>query len=178
MKGEFLIEQGSGSANEDRILVEERILGVFDGATSLNKYVDESGYTGGLLASSIAKDTFHKNDRPLLELATEANISIRNAMQERHIATTDKTNLWMTTVATVRLLEREIEWLTLSDSIIMVFHTDGESTILGKFHDHDVDTLKLWKQLSRLLKKAVFSREIGVGVEKTEKTGLRVDRTV
>jgi hypothetical protein len=158
MRGEFLIEQGSGLANEDRLLVEERIWAVFDGATSLNKYVDESGNTGGVLASSIANDTFRKNDQSLLDLAREANISIRDAMQEKSIDSTDKVNLWMTTAAVVRLLEREIEWLTLSDSIVMVFDTNDKHKILGTFHDHDVDALKLWKELAERKVENIFEQ--------------------
>src|SRR5258705_11565896 len=148
MNGEFLIEQGSGSANEDRILVAERILAVFDGATSVNNYVDESGNTGGLLASSIAKETFEKNDKSLFALANEANQRILSAMQHKVIDTANKLNLWATSGASIRVLENEIEWLTLSDSIIMVFDTNGQHRLLGKFHDHDIDSLKVCKKLA------------------------------
>src|SRR4029079_19205507 len=93
MKVDFLTERGSGSVNEDQILMAEPVFGVFDGATSLNKYVDQSGKTGGLLASSIAKETFMKNDKSLLALAMEANGSILHAMQQKGIDTGDKLNL-------------------------------------------------------------------------------------
>ena len=53
-------EKGSGIINEDSILVKDDIFGVFDGASSLNKYIDENGKTGGYLASSIVKEIFEK----------------------------------------------------------------------------------------------------------------------
>ena len=146
MKVDFLTEQGSGSVNEDQILTAESVFGVFDGATSLNKYLDESGKTGGLLASTIAKETFKKNDKSLLALATEANESILHAMRKKGIDTGDKQKLWATSAALVRIVEKEVEWLTISDSIIMVFDTNGRHTLLGEFHNHDVVSLKLWKE--------------------------------
>jgi hypothetical protein len=149
MRGEFLIERGSGSVTEDQILVAENIFGVFDGATSLKKYADESGNTGGLLASSIARATFEKNDNSLLALATEANEKIHLAMQENGIDTTDKANLWTTTIAAIRISENAIEWLTLADSIIMVFDTKCEHRLLAPFRHHDVGVLKLWRDLAQ-----------------------------
>jgi hypothetical protein len=149
MNGEFLIEQGSGSANEDRILVAEGIAAVFDGATSIHAYVDESGNTGGALAASIAKQTFAKNNKPLVDLATEANQRIRLAMQQQRIDIADKLNLWATTVAAIRILGNEIEWLTLSDSIVMVFDANGGHRLLGKFHDHDIEGIKVWKKFTQ-----------------------------
>jgi len=148
MKIDSLTDQGSGSTNEDQILAAQPVFAVFDGVTSLNKYVDESGKTGGLLASSIARETFDKSDKSLLELATEANKRIRSAMHEKGIDTSDKLNLWATSVAAIRILEKEIEWLTVSDSIIMVFDTNGGHRLPGKFHNHDLATLKLWKELA------------------------------
>jgi len=148
MKIGSLTDQGSGSTNEDQILAAQPVFAVFDGVTSLNKYVDESGKTGGLLASSIARETFDKSDKSLLELATEANKRIRSAMHEKGIDTSDKLNLWATSVAAIRILEKEIEWLTVSDSIIMVFDTHGGHRLPGKFHNHDLAALKLWKELA------------------------------
>ena len=146
MNVDFLTEQGSWSVNEDRILMADPVFGVFDGATSLNKYVDESGKTGGLLASTIAKETFEKNDGSLLALATEANENILHAMQQKGIDTGDKRNLWATSAAVIRIVEKKVEWLTVSDSTIMVFDTDRGHRLVGDFHDHDVHTLKLWKE--------------------------------
>src|SRR5262245_1732216 len=146
MNVDFLTERGSGSVNEDQILMADPVFGVFDGATSLNKYVDESGKTGGLLASTIARETFKKENKSLLALATEANESILHVMRKKGIDTGDKQKLWATSAAVVRIVEKEVEWLTISDSIIMVFDTNGRHTLLGEFHNHDVVSLKLWKE--------------------------------
>jgi serine/threonine protein phosphatase PrpC len=146
MNVDFLTEPGSGSVNEDQILMADPVFGVFDGATSLNKYVDESGKTGGLLASTIAKETFKKETESLLALATEANESILHAMRKKGVDTGDKQKLWATSAAVVRIVDKEVEWLTVSDSIIMVFDTNGRHTLLGEFKNHDVVSLKLWKE--------------------------------
>jgi len=172
MKVDFLTERGSGSVNEDQILMAEPVFGVFDGATSLNKYVDQSGKTGGLLASSIAKETFMKNDKSLLALAMEANGSILHAMQQKGIDTGDKLNLWATTVAVIRIAEREIEWLTVSDSIIMVFDTNGRYRLLGKFHDHDIDTLKLWKEYGARKVENISEKLTGPIIENRRRTNI------
>jgi hypothetical protein len=69
-------------------------------------------------------------------------------MESKGIDTGDKANLWTTTIAAVRILERELEWLTISDSIVMVFDANGRHRLVADFHDHDVATLKQWKELA------------------------------
>jgi len=172
MKVDSLTEQGSGSVNEDQLLMAEPVFGVFDGATSLNRYVDQAGRTGGLLASTIAKEAFRKNDKPLLALAREANEGILYAMQQHGIDIGDKPNLWTTTVAAIRIAEKEIEWLTVSDSIIMVFDTIGRHRLLGEFHDHDIDTLKLWKEYGAQKVENISERLTGPIIENRKRVNI------
>ena len=63
---ETLHEQGSGEQNEDVLLWSEALFGVFDGATSLDKYCDPDGATGGLCAASIAAETLPETWRKKL----------------------------------------------------------------------------------------------------------------
>lgn len=146
MKTDHIHEQGSGQMNEDQILIGKTIFGVFDGATSLNKYIDDQGNTGGFLASLTAKEVFAKNNNDLVNLAKEANKLIAEKMKTSGVDTSDKTNLWATSIAAIRMEGQEFEWLTLSDSVIIVIHKDGNYELLGEFHDHDEGTIKLWQK--------------------------------
>lgn len=73
MRIEYILEQGSGAQNEDYLIMDGDIHGVFDGATSLDGAVFEHGRTGGLLAASIAGEAFRGNHEPLLWLDAWAN---------------------------------------------------------------------------------------------------------
>jgi hypothetical protein len=55
MKVDSLIEQGSGLVNEDQVLVGQHIWAVFDGATSVNQYVDESGRMLGSVCRPVSR---------------------------------------------------------------------------------------------------------------------------
>ena len=46
MKIETILEKGSARLNEDTLVAQGNMFGVFDGATSLNKTVFENGKTG------------------------------------------------------------------------------------------------------------------------------------
>ena len=77
MKVEQILEQGSGAQNEDYLIMDHNIFGVFDGATSLTDACFEEGKSGGCMASSIAGQVFLHNHHPLVRLGAEANDSIR-----------------------------------------------------------------------------------------------------
>lgn len=147
IKVESISEKGTKSVNEDSYLVGDSIWGVFDGATSLNKYVDPDGKTGGLIASSLAKECFERNDETLLNMAKKANAAIKNAMEKRGIDISDKLNLWCTNLAVITIIDDKIKWIQLSDAAIVFIYQDGSyKTILGD--DHDRETLLKWKKLA------------------------------
>lgn len=146
-KVEFISEKGVKPTNEDSYLIGENIWGVFDGATSLNKYIDPDGRTGGLIASSIARDSFKKNDAALLDMAKQSNALIKNEMEERGIDIGDKLNLWCSNLAVVRIVGNNIEWIQLSDaSIVFIYKDNSYKFILGD--NHDKETLIKWKGLA------------------------------
>ena len=43
MKVNYIFDKGSSNVNEDSYLMKNNIFGVFDGATSLDKYIDKIG---------------------------------------------------------------------------------------------------------------------------------------
>ncbi|MDD4135502.1 MAG: hypothetical protein PHN66_00335 [Candidatus Shapirobacteria bacterium] len=147
---ECMGDKGSGSINEDAFLVGENIFGVFDGATGLIKYFDENGNSGGAIAAQISKEVFLRDDANLIELAKEANETVKAKMEELKIDVSDKLNVFCTTAAVVRLNleENSFDWVQIDDSIILVIYEDGRYKLLVEGYDHDKESLILWKKLN------------------------------
>ncbi|MFZ5798770.1 MAG: hypothetical protein C4563_08720 [Desulfobulbus sp.] len=145
---ECLLEQGSGSLNEDVLLQEEALFGVFDGATSLNREIFADGRTGGLLAAETAALAFRRNGASLLDLSARANRLIREAMEARKVDLAEKKNLWSTSGAVVRLHDDHFEWCQIGDCLILVLRHDGSYHLLADPPGQDVETLSLWKRLT------------------------------
>lgn len=145
---ECLLEQGSGSLNEDVLLQDDAMFGVFDGATSLNRETFANGRTGGLLAAETAAQAFRRNGASLLDLSARANHSINKAMEERKVDLAEKKNLWSTSGAVVRLHDDHFEWCQIGDCLILVLHHDGSYRLLADPPGQDVETLSLWKQMT------------------------------
>lgn len=145
---ETLLEQGSGRLNEDTLLAQDNLYGVFDGATSLNGTNYEHGLTGGYLAATLAAEVFAENDRPLVELAEKANRLIRQEMIAAGVEVCCKEELWSTSAAVVRLKEDSLEWCQTGDCVIRLIDHDGSSRLLVEPPDHDAETLQLWQQMT------------------------------
>jgi hypothetical protein len=148
LKIEQLYEKGSNKLNEDALLIQDNLFGVFDGATSLDKYTDEHGYTGAYIAANITRDIFKKNNASITELAHEANSRIREKMIATGIDISKKINLWSTTVAVVKINKHDFDWVQISDSLILVIYEDGRYKLLIKDYDHDKELLGKWKKLA------------------------------
>ncbi len=151
MKITTIHDQGSGAINEDMYLVKKPLFAVFDGATSLNKYADKDGKTGGYLAASIAKEIFSKSgnlsNMPLYNLAIEANQSLERKMQQQEVGLANKLERWSTTAAAVRLAETHFDWLQVGDSFILVVYGDNSYQLLEKSDEHDKGWQCMWKRL-------------------------------
>lgn len=144
MKFEYILEKGTGRLNEDHLIAEGNIFGVFDGATSLDQKTFENGQTGGFLASSAAKSVFIKNHFPLVDLAKGANKAIYCRMMDHGVDLTRKENFWSTSAAVIRIKDRMLEWVQTGDAyIILIFH-DNTHKVLVEQDDHDYETLCLW----------------------------------
>lgn len=144
MKIEYILEKGTGQLNEDAIVIEEKLFGVFDGATSLNKKTFENGKSGGFLASSAAEKVFRKNHFPLVDLARDANAAIYGRMMAHGVDLRCKENLWSTSAAVVRIKDNTLEWVQTGDAYIILIFDDGSHRVLVEQDDHDYETLCLW----------------------------------
>ncbi|MGB3221246.1 MAG: protein phosphatase 2C domain-containing protein [Desulforhopalus sp.] len=141
------MEKGSGEFNEDVLLEEGDLLGVFDGATSLDKRRFQEGLTGGLLAARTAAQTFQGNRCPLDQLAKEANQNIQNAQLNESISLNERHKLWSTSLAVVHLNGNRLEYCQTGDALILFIFKDGSYKVITPDIDIDRDTLQLWKEM-------------------------------
>ena len=148
MRAEHILEKGSGRINEDALVIEESLFGVFDGATSLDKALFDGCKTGGKIASSTACDVFRKNGDSLAALAGKANEMIWETMIRHGVNLSSRQNLWSTSAAVARVDGRSLEWVQAGDACIVLVHGDGSHRVLGEKPDHDFETLFLWKQMA------------------------------
>jgi len=148
MKVDTIYDKGVGIVNEDNYVISDNLFGVFDGATSFDKYVDANGKTGGYIASVILKKVFEQNNGSLNELAIKANMEIKNEMFLREIDMNKKINLWSSSAAVVRINKDNFDWLQIGDSLILVVFKDETYKLLTKYHNHDKETLMMWKELA------------------------------
>lgn len=147
MKVNYVCEKGSGKLNEDNYIIRNNLFGVFDGMTSLEKYIDQEGKTGGYLASSIANEVFEKDDKRLKELALEANKSIREEMRQRDIDQQKKVNLWSTEAAVIRIQDNYMHWAQVGDCLISLIYKDNSYKLLLEDDERDKENLIMWKEL-------------------------------
>lgn len=153
MKIDYIFDKGL--SKEDTYLIKDNISGVFDGYDSLNKFVDKGGKTGGLIAATIAKDNFSKNDKSLLDLALEANKKIKEKMSILKIKRDNNKNLWGTSAAVIRIKENSFEWIQVQDSLILVIYKDNNFKLLVEDYDHDKELLIIWKKLAEQKKENI-----------------------
>jgi serine/threonine protein phosphatase PrpC len=146
MRIEHILESGSGNLNEDALVLDHNIYGVFDGATSLDKQTFGKGKTGGLMASSAARAVFAKNCHPLDRLAQNANMEIFNQMTNHGVDVSKRENLWSTSAAVVRIKEDMLEWVQAGDAVIVLLYKDHSHKVLVEQEDFDHETLAMWKK--------------------------------
>ncbi len=144
-----------GSSKEDSYLIKDNLFAVFDGFNSLDGFKDENGTTGGLIAATIARDVFSRNQGSLKSLATEANRKIREKMLASKIDTQNKNSLWGTIFVAVRIKNNSFEWAQLADSLILVIFKDNSYKLLNEDFNHDGEVLTIWKQLAEQKKEKI-----------------------
>lgn len=148
MKVDYFTDKGVGLMNEDDFLIKDNLFCVFDGATSLVKYIDLNGETGGKLGSHYVKEVFAANsNKPLLEIAKLANERLQQEMEKRKIDTSDKVNRWGTTLAVVRITPEVIEYAQVGDTPILFFKKDGSVQMVQTSNIPDKPILVLFKKL-------------------------------
>ena len=142
---ETITEKGSADLNEDVILQDNNIFGVFDGSTSLHLDDLPDGMTGGLIAAQIAAESFRLEAGDLVNRAEDANTKIGAAAGSQRLTEKEKHRRWSTSAAVVRLEESSFEFCQIGDSLIMVVRNDGSFRLLTPDTAHDRETLSLWK---------------------------------
>jgi serine/threonine protein phosphatase PrpC len=150
MKVESIYDQGVGIMNEDQIVSAEPVFAVLDGATSLNKFVDTQGKTGGYLASSLVAEYFRTHTGTLVERAQAANIALRQEMQKQNIDMSQKENLWITSLSAVQINQDTIDWIQVGDCFILFIFFDGTYKLASEYFDHDEQVLKKFKLLGNM----------------------------
>ncbi|ALS26264.1 protein phosphatase 2C domain-containing protein [Paenibacillus cisolokensis] len=146
--------KGTGEWNEDALVVNGQagLYGVLDGATSLHPFRGPNGETGGYLASHLIQDYFQALNReeasetPLNELVLRANTLLREAMRESGIDLSDKSSLWTSALALVRIHEKYVDFAQAGDCMIAALYEDGSVRNVSRDHvDHvDYESRKIW----------------------------------
>lgn len=144
---ETLTDVGSRGVNEDAIFTGDNLFAVFDGASPLIKSKSIIGErTGGQIAGQIARQAFADDPRlPLNRLALIANQNIRQAQA---LESFDADRAWSTTIAAVRIIGDQLEYLSIGDSPIIAIYSDNSAKQISKFYDWDIKSLELWKELA------------------------------
>ncbi len=148
MDTEHILEKGSGRINEDALVIEENMFGVFDGATSLDRALFDGCKTGGMLASATACSVFAKNGFPLAKLARLANREIGETMHFHGVDGSARESLWSTSAAVARIEDQELEWVQAGDAAIVLIYKDRSHKVLVEQPDHDYETLSIWKKMA------------------------------
>jgi len=149
MKYTVIYDKGVGTVNEDQYFIDKNTFGVFDGASSLNKFLDKNRKTGGWRASDIAKNIFLNKTKTLKDTMMDVNYKIKESMLSEGIDISKKGNLWSTGAAVVQIKKNQMEWAQISDCLIIVINKDNSFKILVEDWDHDKNTFILWEGLKR-----------------------------
>jgi serine/threonine protein phosphatase PrpC len=146
MEIKYILEKGSGNFNEDFLIMEKNLFGVFDGASSLDHARFEGGQTGGMIASQTAGKVFSKNHFPLKKLGVQANQAILSGMKTQNVNLAQRHTLWSTSAAVVRIKDNTLEWLQTGDAQVILLYTNGSHKTLTNRYDHDYETLMMLKE--------------------------------
>jgi len=166
-----LLEQGSGEFNEDALLVQNNLFGVFDGASCLKGELYR-GKTGAWWASHLARATFSANDDSLDILAGRANRAIAKGMILSEVDMTDRLQLWSTSGAVVRVAEDKLEYAQIGDALILCIYENGTFRLPVHYRNHDRETLDQWQMFNQL----GFENVRELMTPQIEKVRLRMNR--
>lgn len=123
------------------------LFAVFDGVSSLVRYHDRHGRTGGQIAAGIARDAFADNGRPFMDLAHRANQRILGAMKRAHIASNKAENRWAVIMAAIRVDTDSFKYFSIGDALIMTISERGKSDLVVPYHNNDLPVMRKWRTL-------------------------------
>ncbi|MCD9020335.1 protein phosphatase 2C domain-containing protein [Cohnella silvisoli] len=122
--------------NEDALVLNERnrIYGVVDGVSSMVKYYDDEGKTGGWIAAQLLAAELHE-ESPELDLRVavlRANWRLRQRMQEAGIDMAAKWKRWGAVFAVVKIHDDHFEFVQSGDCMIFARYNDGSIRTLSR----------------------------------------------
>jgi serine/threonine protein phosphatase PrpC len=166
MKLDMLSRQGTTEWNEDALITNERLqlFGVLDGATSLHPYRGPNNETGGYLASQIIKQYLESlqpediQDVNLKQLVIQANIRLREKMTEAGIDPSDKSALWTSALALIRITDHYVDYAQVGDCMIAAIYEGDTIRTVSRDQVAHIDQQS----------KAIWEEAIGRGVSKRE----------
>lgn len=158
MKTNTVFDQGDWLMNEDQIVINGNLFAVFDGATSLNKFISPEWKTWGYLASLTAKNTFETTswDKSIIELVTLSNKRISEIMDHHNVDRSKPENRWSTWFAAVKINWDILEWSQIADCIILLINEDNSYKLLIEDYDLDKEIMLEWKNLWNMSKDQKF----------------------
>ena len=158
-----ITEKGVRPLNEDALLAvaDSGVAAVFDGASSIEKYTDERGNTGGYIAAHVAAGEFARAHGSLEEAFRAANTAIEREHERAAIDVSDPARRFGTTVAALRFDKDNLELLQCGDSTILVINRDGRVSAPLGYHDHDLPTML---EMKRLIDAGVRGPEVRAGI--------------
>ncbi|TLS38210.1 protein phosphatase 2C domain-containing protein [Pseudalkalibacillus caeni] len=128
-KVEAYTRKGSNEFNEDALVRNEsaRIFGVIDGVSSIDKYRNRRGETGGYIASRLLKQSLEniKQCEDLEKAVERGNELIQREMEDARIDTGHKENRWGAALALVKLNEGKIEYVQSGDCMILAVYKNN-----------------------------------------------------
>ncbi|MDR7077338.1 hypothetical protein J2Y03_002362 [Neobacillus niacini] len=152
----FLCAAPNKSVSEDSIVLNEKInvYGVFDGATPLMPFKDESGRNGAYLASNIFKDYFfglYRNNLSLVEGIMNANRMLREHMEKHKVNQEKYEELWSTCAAIIKIeQDGKISFAQLGDCMIIAEYQNGTIKALTRDTVKDISyRSKAWREEQR-----------------------------
>ncbi|KIL41643.1 hypothetical protein SD70_05855 [Gordoniibacillus kamchatkensis] len=155
MNIETVTRKGTSEWNEDALIVNEALslYGVADGATSLRPYRGPQQETGGYLASRIVQrylESLQAEDVAgigLKELVVEANMRLREEMEAAGIDLSDKTALWTSALALIRIHEHYIDYAQVGDCMIAAVYADGTVRAVSRDQVAHIDYMakRVWE---------------------------------
>jgi len=170
---EKVYSKGIRQINEDEILIKDNIFAVFDGASSLIKFLNKEGKTGGKIAAEISKNVFSENEGSLKNLAIKANDIIREKMKSNKININRKEALWSTSAAVIRIKKDSAEFFQIGDSLILLVLKKGKPKLVTKYYDQDIETMIKWKRLADKKEDNINEKLIGQKIKIRRMANIR-----
>ncbi|MGR9047252.1 protein phosphatase 2C domain-containing protein [Halobacillus faecis] len=119
---------------EDALVLNEHagVYGVLDGATPLVCFEDKAGHNGAYLAAQIFKSKMErlKSGESLVQAVEEANLHLKEEMERYAVQTELGEERWSTCVAVVKVMDDQIHYVQLGDSMILVEDEDGKFIVV------------------------------------------------